>query len=125
MATIELTTDNFEETLTSNDIVLVDFWAEWCGPCRMFGPIFEKVSDDNPTIAFGKVDTEAQQALAATFNIQSIPTLMIVRDQVVVFSQAGAMPEASLVDLIDQVKALDMAAIHAEIAASRAGNADA
>lgn len=125
MATIELTTENFEETLSSNDIVLVDFWAEWCGPCRMFGPIFEKVSEDHPGIAFGKIDTEAQQAIAASFNIQSIPTLMIVREQVIVFSQAGAMPEASLVDLIDQVKALDMEAIHAEIAASRAGNADA
>ncbi len=120
MATTELTTNNFESTLQSNDIVLIDFWAEWCGPCRMFGPVFEKVSEAYPDVVFGKIDTEAQQQIAASFNIMSIPTLMIVREQVIVFSQAGAMPEASLVDLVEQVKALDMPAIHADIAAARA-----
>ncbi len=120
MATTELTIDNFESTLQSNDIVLIDFWAEWCGPCRMFAPVFEKVSEEYPSVVFGKIDTEAQQEIAASFNIMSIPTLMIVREQVIVFSQAGAMPEASLIDLVEQVHALDMAAIHADIAAARA-----
>mgnify|MGYP006267319649 CR=1 FL=1 len=119
MATTELTIDNFESTLQSNEIVLIDFWAEWCGPCRMFSPVFEKVSEAYPDVVFGKIDTEAQQQIAASFNIMSIPTLMIVREQVIVFSQAGAMPEASLIDLVEQVKALDMAAIHADIAASK------
>lgn len=119
MATTELTIDNFESTLQSNEIVLIDFWAEWCGPCRMFGPVFEKVSEAYPDVIFGKIDTEAQQQIAASFNIMSIPTLMIVREQVIVFSQAGAMPEASLIDLVEQVKALDMPTIHADIAASR------
>jgi len=120
VATTELTIDNFESTLQSNDIVLIDFWAEWCGPCRMFAPVFEKVSEEYPSVVFGKIDTEAQQEIAASFNIMSIPTLMIVREQVIVFSQAGAMPEASLIDLVEQVHALDMAAIHADIAAARA-----
>jgi thioredoxin 1 len=122
MATQELTKENFEETLIDNDIVLVDFWAEWCGPCRMFGPIFEKVSENYPDIVFGKVDTEAQQELAGAFNVMSIPTLMIVRDKVVVYSQAGAIPEDTLIDLITQVKALDMAAIHADIERAAAEN---
>lgn len=123
VATLELTTENFESTLTENDIVLIDFWAEWCGPCRTFGPTFEKVSNENADIVFGKVDTEAQQALAASFNIMSIPTLMIVRDQVVVFSQAGALPEAALTDLVSQVRALDMEAIKKEIAEQGAAQA--
>jgi thioredoxin 1 len=120
MATVELTEENFENTLKSSKTVLIDFWADWCGPCRMFAPTFEKVSEEHPDVVFGKVDTEAQQALAASFNIMSIPTLMIVKEQVVIFSQAGALPEAALKDIVQQVEALDMAPIHAEIAAKEA-----
>ena len=118
MSTIELTRDSFESTVIAGGTILIDFWAEWCGPCRMFGPIYETVSNDYPEVIFGKVDTEAQQELAGMFNIQSIPTLMIIRDQVVVFSQAGALPEASLRDLIDQALALDMDVVRADIAAA-------
>jgi thioredoxin 1 len=122
MATVELTTENFEATLTANETVIIDFWADWCGPCKMFAPTYETVSANFPNIVFGKVDTEAQQALAASFNIMSIPTLMIVKEQVVIFSQAGALPEAAFTDIVKQVQNLDMAPIHAEIAAK---NADA
>src|SRR5687768_11198906 len=108
MATVELTTESFAQTLEDNDIVLVDFWAEWCGPCRAFGPIYEKVSDAHPDIVFGKVDTEAQQDLAAQFGIMSIPTLAIIRERVVLFMQPGLVPEDGLENLIGQVRALDM-----------------
>ena len=117
MATIAVTSETLESLINENDLVLLDFWAEWCGPCRTFGPIFETVSEEFPNGVFGKIDTEDQQALAASFNIQSIPTLMIIREQVVIFSQAGALPEASLRDLVNQALSLDMEAIHAEIAA--------
>ena len=108
MATVNLTKDTFEQTILDNDIVLVDFWAEWCGPCRSFAPTFEKVSEQRDDIVFAKVDTEAEQELASYFQIRSIPTLMAFREKVGVFSQPGALPEDALVDLIGQLEALDM-----------------
>jgi len=122
MATIEITEQNFDEVVTGSSMVLLDFWASWCGPCMTFGPVYEKVSQDHPDVVFGKIDTEAQQALAATFGIQSIPTLMVIRDQVVLFSQAGALPEAALSDIVSQALALDMDEIRAEIAAQSSPN---
>ncbi|MDH6278560.1 thioredoxin 1 [Aurantimicrobium minutum] len=116
MASVELTAENFDSTITGNSIVVVDFWADWCGPCKMFAPTFEAASEKEPEIVFGKVDTEAQQSLAAAAGIQSIPTLMIFRDSILLFSQPGALPPAALEDLIGQVKAIDMEAVHAEIA---------
>ncbi len=117
MSTVELTLDTFEPTVLSDGITLVDFWAEWCGPCRMFGPIFEKASESHPEITFGKVDTEAEQQLAGMAGISSIPTLMIFRDGVLLFNQPGALPAPALEDLIGKVKELDMAAVKAEIEA--------
>jgi thioredoxin len=128
MATIDITKDTISETIEGNDIVLIDFWAEWCGPCRMFGPTYEKVSeryaDDDMSIAFAKVDTEAEQELAAGFGIMSIPTLVAFRDQIGIFSQPGALPEEALEDLIQQIKALDMDAIREEIASSETASAE-
>lgn len=108
MATVELTSETFDEVVGQDGIVLVDFWAAWCGPCRSFGPVFERASEDNPDIVFGKVDTEAQQALAQAFEIRSIPTLMAVRDGVVLYAQPGALPEPALADLISQARKVDM-----------------
>lgn len=117
MAIQTLTAQNFESTVTTNDIVLVDFWAAWCGPCRMFAPIFEKASEEHPDIVFGKVDTEAEQPLAAAAQITSIPTLMAFRGGVLVFAQPGALPAASLQQVIDGVRGLDIDQVRAEIAA--------
>jgi thioredoxin 1 len=119
MATTELTAATFEETINKDGITLVDFWAEWCGPCRMFGPIFEAASEQHPDITFGKVDTEAEQQLAAAASITSIPTLMAFRDGILVFAQPGALPAAALQNLIDGVKALDMDEIRKEIEAEQ------
>ena len=116
MATIELTLENFEDTISKDGITLVDFWAEWCGPCRMFGPIFEKAAEENLDIRFGKVDTEAQQQLAGMAGISSIPTLMIFRDGILLFNQAGALPAPALNDLIGKVKELNMDEVRADIA---------
>jgi thioredoxin 1 len=117
MTTLELTSENFDPSITTNDIVIVDFWAAWCGPCRMFAPIFEAASEKHEDILFGKVDTEAQQQLASAAGIQSIPTLMVFRENVLLFSQAGALPAPALEDLIAQVKSIDMVAVHKELAA--------
>ncbi len=116
MATVALTADNFEQIVTQNPIVIVDFWASWCGPCRAFAPTFEAASQAHPDIVFGKVDTEDQQELAAYFGIRAIPTLMVFREQVGVFQNAGAMPPAAFDDLIQQVRALDMDRVRAAIA---------
>jgi thioredoxin 1 len=116
MPTVELTEQNFESTVLEGGIVLVDFWAEWCGPCRAFGPIYGEAADENADIVFGKVDTDAHQQLAGAMRIQSIPTLMIFRDGIGVFSQAGALPRRALDDLIGQVRELDMDAVRAEVA---------
>ena len=115
MAYINLTTENFTETIETNETVIIDFWASWCGPCQQFAPIFEKVAEDNPDITFAKVNTEEQQELASQFAIRSIPTLIIVKEGVLVFNQAGMLPEASFNDVIKQAKELDMAKVHEEI----------
>ena len=116
MPTFTLSTDAFEETVSSAGITLVDFWADWCGPCKMFAPIYEAASEQNPDIIFGKVDTEAEQALASAAGITSIPTLMAFRDGILVFSQPGALPAPALDQVIEAVKGLDMAEVHKKLA---------
>ncbi|ANW17029.1 thioredoxin [Streptomyces clavuligerus] len=124
MATVELTKENFDQVVSENDFVLIDFWAEWCGPCRQFAPVYEKAADRHPDLVFAKVDTEAQQELAAAFEIRSIPTLMIVRENVAVFAQPGALPEAALEDVIGQARALDMDEVRASIQKAGAASGD-
>ena len=121
MATTTLTADNFEQTVLDGDIVLVDFWAQWCGPCRQFAPVFEAASEQHTDIVFGKVDTEAEEALARAANITSIPTLMAFRDGILVFAQPGALPASALQQVIDGVRGLDMEAVRADIAAQHSG----
>ena len=116
MATVTLTKDSFEQVVTDNKFVIIDFWAPWCGPCRGFAPVFEAASEEHPDIVFAKLNTEEEQELGATFNIRSIPTLMIFREKVIVFSQPGALPAKQFEELIIKARELDMAQVHKEIA---------
>ncbi len=120
MAVLELTKDNLEETINNNDIVLIDFWAPWCGPCRSFAPTFEKVAEANPGVVFAKVNTEDEQEIAAQFNIRSIPSLAVFREQIILFMQPGALPESGLVELVDGAKNVDMKTVRAEIEKTQA-----
>ncbi len=126
MATVELTAENFDAVIGGADMALVDFWAAWCGPCRMFAPVFDRASQKHSDVVFGKVDTEAQPALAQAFGITSIPTLMIVRDKVILYAQPGALPEQALEELIEQARKVDMDEVRATISAetAKAGGQD-
>ena len=123
MATVEITKDNFEEIVTKNSIVILDFWAAWCGPCKAFAPAFEAASEKYPDVVFGKINTEEQQELAGHFQIRSIPNVMLFREQIVLFSQPGAMPAEGIDSVIEQAKALDMNKVRAEIAEAEAQGA--
>jgi len=124
MATVTLSKENFEKTITDNDTVIVDFWASWCGPCMQFGPVYEAASEEHEDIVFGKVDTEDQQELAQSFNISSIPTLMVFRENVLLYSQPGALPKEAFMDLVGQVMALDMEDVHKQIAEHEAAESN-
>lgn len=125
MATIDITADQFEQTVTENDIVLVDFWAEWCPPCKQFGPIYEAESETNSDIVFAKLDTDANQSLSGQLGVSSIPTLMAFREGVLVFNQAGALPAPALKEVVDAVKKLDMEQVHAEVEKLKAEQGEA
>ncbi len=120
MASVELNAENFEQTILDNDIVIVDFWAAWCGPCRAFAPTFEKASEGHADIVFGKVDTEAQQGIAGAFQIRSIPTLMVFREKVLLYQEPGALPPKALEQLIEQIRGVDMADVHKKVAEQQA-----
>jgi len=120
VATIELTSESFEKTVNENPMVIIDFWAPWCGPCRGFAPVYEKASEAHPDVVFAKVNTDEQQELAGSFGIRSIPTLMVFREKVILFQQAGALPGNALEQVISQAKSLDMAKVHAEVSSQQA-----
>jgi thioredoxin 1 len=124
MATIDINADSFEQTITDNEIVLVDFWADWCGPCKRFAPIYDKASDEHSEITFAKLDTDANQALSGQLGIEGIPTLMAFREGVLVFNQAGALPGPALQQVIDAVTGLDMAEVHKQVADLQAQHGD-
>lgn len=123
MAAVTITKENFNETIENNDVVILDFWAEWCGPCKAFAPTFEKMSEEYPNVVFGKIDTEAEQEIAQAFRIRSIPTLMIFREQIMLFNEAGSLPESQLKEILGKALELDMEDVRADIAKQQAEDA--